>query len=107
MVRDRIREAGPDLLLRHGDPECLPTVYKHELLQALVDRYGARDRVFIDVDAEALARIADTALAPDIIALMKDQTLALDLRILAAAPGAPRTADGLHGRGHRCHCRPG
>jgi hypothetical protein len=82
VVRDRIRESSPDLLLRHGDPECLPTIYKRELLQALVDRYGARDRVFIDVDAEALARIADTALVPDIIALMKDQTLALDLRIL-------------------------
>jgi hypothetical protein len=81
-VRDRIREAAPDLLLRHGDPECLPTLYKRELLQALVDRYGARHRAFIDVDAQALARIADPVLAPDIVALLRDQKLALDLRIV-------------------------
>lgn len=79
-VRNWITNIAPDLHFRYGDPSALPAPYKQALLQALVARYRTRGRVWLDLDSEILARLADPALADDVSKIFQDRTLAVDLR---------------------------
>jgi hypothetical protein len=81
-VRSNILSTIPDLFLAYGDPQSLPLEYKQQLLDALVDRYKDRDRIYAEQNAEHLSRLADSRLYSYINDKIVDRSLPLDLRIL-------------------------
>jgi hypothetical protein len=82
LVRDTILDADPALFLRFGDPASLALEYRRDLLRRLVELYGGRKRAWIDVEPEALARIADPTLAGSIRDLVADRATSTDVREL-------------------------
>jgi hypothetical protein len=81
-VRNNILSTIPDLFLAYGDPQSLPLDYKQELLDALIERYGDRSRIYSEQTPESLSRLADPELCPYINEKIADRSLPLDLRIL-------------------------
>lgn len=79
-LRGRVLGAAPDIHLVYGDPSCLPLEYKRKLLRALVSRYGKKKHAWIESSPDTLSRLADPALAEDISAIIRDQSLSADLR---------------------------
>jgi len=82
LVRAKILDADPALFLRFGDPASLPLEYKRDLLRQLSQLYAGRQRVWIDAEPEALARIADSRLAGLIRELVADRGTSTDVREL-------------------------
>lgn len=80
VVRERILQSEPGIHFKYGDPAELPTAYKRQVLLALAQRYDNRQRAWYEHDAQALARLADPALAPDVTTLIRNQSLAVSLR---------------------------
>jgi hypothetical protein len=81
-LRKQIIETAPDLFLTHGDAESLPVEYKYALLQSLIARYRGRERIYVDTEDEALSRMADKNMAPQISTLLRERTNPLDIRIM-------------------------
>jgi hypothetical protein len=80
LMRERLLQSGPGIHLKYGDPERLPVEYKKLILSALVARYADRRRVWLDTDPEALTRLADPALSPDILEIIRNRSIAGGLR---------------------------
>jgi len=79
-LRDLVLRSAPELPLQHGDPTALPLDYKKSALRHLARRYHDRGRVWLQVDVEALRRIAEPGLADTVSDLLRDRTLSGDLR---------------------------
>jgi hypothetical protein len=79
-MRGWILEASPELNLRYGDPHALPLDYKQSILAKLVESARSRGRLWLNTDADALGRLADPALVPQIDTIIRDRSLAIDLR---------------------------
>lgn len=79
-LRHWVLEASPTIHLVYGDPRRLPLQYKRRLLEALVGRYGKKQRAWIQSSPDALSRLADPALAVDVSTIIRDQSLSSDLR---------------------------
>lgn len=73
-------EAAPNLSLRFGDPHALPLDYKQAMLAKLVAQARVRQHLWLDTDEDALSRLADPGLAADIESIIRDASLASDLR---------------------------
>jgi hypothetical protein len=80
-MRSWVLDAEPDLNLRFGDPQALPLDYKRAILTKLVEQARSRQYLWLETDHDALSRLADPALAPDIEEIIRDRSLAFDLRI--------------------------
>lgn len=98
-IRAAVLESAPEIHLRYGDPANLPITYKRHVLQALVTLSQGRERVWYETQSDALARLAEPALEPDIFALIRERKNPVDLRseMLQVArfsrlPGALRLA---------------
>jgi len=81
-VREQILSSAPDLFFKHGDPESLPVDYRQSLLENLTQRYTDRNRVFVDVDPQALARLADPQLVGYVRSILQEKTSSLGIRII-------------------------
>jgi len=81
-IRLLIKNTAPELFLQHGDPECLPSSYKADLIREIIKNCGDRKRVWLDSEPEALARLADPSLTPLIRDLILDSAVPNDLRVL-------------------------
>src|SRR3990172_4275430 len=80
LVRERLLQAAPGVHFRYGDPAQLSIEHKRSVLRALADRYEDRQRVWLEHDPPALARLADPALVSDVSALIIDRHVANSLR---------------------------
>jgi hypothetical protein len=94
-IRERVLSWSPDLFLSYGDPESLSPEYKRSLLQTLVELYSGRKRLYVQVNDEALSRLADFSLAPDISTNVLDPNIPRDIRIILLQLIR-------HGRLHNC-----
>lgn len=75
-----ILESCPEIHLLHGDPAALPLGYRRRILSSLIQRYQGRNRVMLNWDRAALARLANNELADDLSRYLLDGTIAEDLR---------------------------
>jgi hypothetical protein len=81
LVRSLVVETDPGIHLRYGDPASLSLDYRRQVLSALSLLSKNRRRIWIESSPDCLARLANTALATDIAALILDRGLADDFRI--------------------------
>lgn len=65
-IRTKVVSGAPDIHLEHGDPEKLPLEYKRRLLAAWIDRNKSREDVWFRYTSDALHRLAEPQLSPDI-----------------------------------------
>ncbi|MFZ2632646.1 MAG: hypothetical protein WA081_16640 [Desulfosalsimonadaceae bacterium] len=79
-IRNCVLKAAPWIHLQHGDPSQLSIGYRRSLLNALVQRYEGRDRVWLDTEHESLSRLADPGLADDITLIIHNRNVSTDLR---------------------------
>lgn len=80
IVRKWVLESAPGLNLRFGDPHVLPLDYKRSILTRLKQEATAHSRIWLETDQDALSRLAAPELVPDIEAIIRDRSLASDLR---------------------------
>jgi len=80
-IRNCVLSSAPKIHLLYGDPAQLSLQYKKELLNALVERYEGRERVWIDSDHESLSRLADPDLSGDISRIILNRQISTDIRI--------------------------
>src|SRR5439155_19659768 len=66
----RVIEVAPEILLRYGDPAALTVEDRRALLKALLQKADGRQHLWWDYDQATLSRLADPALATEIIDLM-------------------------------------
>lgn len=78
--RQWVLDAAPELNLRYGDPRGLPLDFKRALLARLVEAARTRNHLWLETDQDALGRLNDDGLVPQIEAIIRDTTLAVDLR---------------------------
>ncbi|MDB5310312.1 MAG: hypothetical protein JWO38_4514 [Gemmataceae bacterium] len=81
-VRARVVGGAPDIHLEYGDPEKLPLAYKRRLLEAWIDRNKDREDVWTRYSPEALRRLAEPQLAPDVARHLGDGATAGKVREL-------------------------
>lgn len=81
-ILNHLIRISPESLLLHGDPSSLPVETRRSILSQLADSTRLRKRVWMNLDATQLKRIADPALADDIKRWISDPTLALELRAI-------------------------
>ncbi|MBI4624368.1 MAG: hypothetical protein HY736_14275 [Verrucomicrobia bacterium] len=107
-MRRWVLESSPDLNLRYGDPHSLPLDYKQALLAKLVEAARTRGYRWLETDQDALSRLTDPAVVPQIEAIIRNRELAGDLRASsfpsmtslaffarpASATAVPRTSTG-------------
>jgi hypothetical protein len=79
-MREWLLEAAPSLHLRYGDPQSLALPDKRAVLHAVVARNQGREYAWLNADEDALARLADPALAPEISSILHNQQTPRDLR---------------------------
>lgn len=79
-MRRWVLEAAPSLHLRYGDPQALPLPDKQAVLHALLTKTQGRQHAWLNADEDALARLGDAALAPDISRIMLAQDAPRDVR---------------------------
>jgi hypothetical protein len=65
-VRAAVVKGAPDIHLEYGDPERLPLDYKRRLLAAWIDRNKDREDIWTQYSPDALRRLAEPHLVPDI-----------------------------------------
>jgi hypothetical protein len=65
-VRARIVQAAPGIHLEYGDAERLPLEFKRSLLAAWIERNKDREGVWDQYSQEALRRLAEARLVPDV-----------------------------------------
>jgi hypothetical protein len=78
-----ILDASPEILLRFGDPAQLPLEDRRELLLALSRRAEGRQRLWWQHDVKALSRLADPALAKNIVVILESPSTGHNLREFA------------------------
>ncbi len=93
--REWIRKSAPDIFLQHGDGAGLPLVYRRQILNAIVARCEGRERVMLSWSAEALSRLASPELSDDVNAILRDDSVAEDLK-------ADMLSLARHGAMHGC-----
>jgi hypothetical protein len=79
-MRRWVLDAAPNLNLRFGDPHALPLDHKRAMLAKLMEQARTRQRLWLETDDDALSRLADPALVPEIEAIICDPSLSADLR---------------------------
>jgi hypothetical protein len=79
-MRQWLLEAAPSLYLRHGDPQSLTLPEKRAVLLAVVERNKGRQYAWLNADEDAVARLADPALAPEISGILLNKETPQDLR---------------------------
>lgn len=79
-ILNELIRVSPETLLLHGDPSRLPAETKRSILSKLVASTRSQKRIWLNLDAAQLKRIADPALAADIAKWIADPTLALELK---------------------------
>jgi len=79
-MRQWLFEASPGLHLRYGDPQSLTLADRRAVLGAIVTRNQGRQYVWLNADEDALARLADPALAPDVTRILLDKATPQDVR---------------------------
>ena len=53
-MRNWVLESAPDLNLRFGDPQSLPSDFKRAILRRLVDEARTRRHLWLETDDDAL-----------------------------------------------------
>lgn len=71
-VRTRVVNGAPEIHLEYGDPERLPIDYKRRLLTAWIDRNKDREDIWTRFSSDALRRLADPQLAPDVAGILNE-----------------------------------
>lgn len=79
-MRQWLLEAAPSLHLRYGDPQSLALPDKRAVLHAVFTRNHGREYAWLNADADAVARLADPALAPEISGILLNQQTPYDFR---------------------------
>ena len=79
-MRERLLEAEPGIHFRYGDPAQLPLEYKRRILNAISNLYSDRRQAWLEYDPQALARLAEPALAADVSGLIRNRHVAANLR---------------------------
>jgi hypothetical protein len=69
-IREKLLECAPEAFFRFGDPSLLDASYKKRILDALVANYGEREAIRYDTSKEALSRMADPALAGNLVSVL-------------------------------------
>jgi len=81
-VRSWVLKGAPDIHLQHGDAEALTLEFKRALLTAWIDRVSGRQEVWSGYTPDALRRLSDRRLAPDIARLLGNNATPKDIREL-------------------------
>jgi hypothetical protein len=81
-VRARVVNGAPDIHLEYGDAERLPLDFKRMLLAAWIDRNKDREGVWTRYSADALRRLADPQLVPDVERFLGNGVTSGDVREL-------------------------
>ncbi len=79
-IGNRVLKAAPWIHLLHGDPSQLTLEYRRRLLNALVERYEGRKRVWISAEYESLSRLADPGLKDDLVEIIRNRNISEDVR---------------------------
>jgi len=79
-VRERLLAAEPEIHFRYGDPAQLPLEYKRRVLNAIFNLHSGRRQTWLKYDPQALARLAEPALAADVSGLISNRDAAGSLR---------------------------
>ncbi|QIE22858.1 hypothetical protein [Caballeronia sp. SBC2] len=80
-LADLILAIAPEIHLVHADPSALPLSYRRRVLAAIVKKYAERNHVSLNLNREALARLADETLAEDISGYLCDASVSGDLKV--------------------------
>ncbi|RJP85380.1 MAG: hypothetical protein C4518_16185 [Desulfobacteraceae bacterium] len=81
LVRETLLKTEPEIHFQLGDPAQLPLEYKRKVLRTLSNRYEGCRNIWLDRDEEALSRLADVNLSPDISDLMLNKNMPAKFRI--------------------------
>lgn len=63
LIRQRLLTTAPEAFLRFGDPSQLPSVFKRQILDGIVNRYEGREMVRFETSEVALNRMGEPDLA--------------------------------------------
>jgi len=81
-VRARVRDGAPDIHLEYGDAERLPLDFKRALLAAWIERNKGREGVWTQYSPDALRRLAEPQLVPDVSRFLGNGATSGDVREL-------------------------
>jgi len=81
-VRSWVLRGGPEIHLEYGDAESLPFEFKRALLAAWIDRNRGREEVWSLYSPDAMRRLADHRLAPEIAVFLSSGATPGDIREL-------------------------
>lgn len=81
-VRNWVLEGAPEIHLEYGDAEALPLEFKRSLLTAWIDRNRGREQVWSRYSPDAMRRLADQRLAPDVASFLGNNATPGEIREL-------------------------
>ncbi len=81
-VRSWVQRGAPEIHLEYGDAEALPLEFKRALLASWIERNRGRDKVWSRYSADAMRRLADQRLAPDVSRFLGNEGTPADIREL-------------------------
>ena len=81
-VRSSVQRGAPEIHLEYGDAEALPLEFKRALLTAWIERNRGREEVWARYSADAMRRLADQRLAPDVSRFLGNEATPGDIREL-------------------------
>ncbi len=79
-VRCWVLRGAPEIHLEYGDAEALPLEFKRALLESWIQRNRGREKVWSGYSPDAMRRLADQCLAPDIARFLVDKATPGDIR---------------------------
>jgi len=81
-VRSWVQRGAPEIHLEYGDSEALPLEFKRALLTAWIERNRGREEVWSRYSPDAMRRLADQRLAPDVSRFLGNEGTPGDIREL-------------------------
>ena len=81
-VRSWVQRGAPEIHLEYGDAEALPLEFKRALLTAWIERNRGREEVWSRYSPDAMRRLADQRLAPDVSRFLGNEGTPGDIREL-------------------------
>jgi len=73
---------APEIHLEYGDAEALPPEFKKAILESWIQRNSGRKEVWSNYSPDAMRRLADQCLVPDIARFLGDEATPGDIRKL-------------------------
>lgn len=81
-VRRWVLRGAPEIHLEYGDAEALPLQFKRAFLESWIQRNSGREEAWSRYSPDALRRLADQCLAPDVARFLGDKATPVNIREL-------------------------